>query len=154
MKLAIVIEGDQNSGKTSTIRELISLYTDRSLIQMRVGWQSIYLNPIFKYLRLTCYCVPSSPSESNTKIGDRLNKLGVTPEVLIIAEQPNGKNYSDTYNFLNTNNYTIHTYTIINQNGISDWGRFDSNSKSSKLKNRADEIIDNIKNFTKQNNIV
>ena len=152
MKLAIVIEGEQNSGKTSTIKELINLFTDRKLVQMKRGWQTIFLNHTFKSLRLICYCIPASPSETGVEIGKRLK--GFTPEVLIVAEQPSGQHYSDTYNYLNMNGYTIVAFSIHNKKGSLVWERFDSKSKALKLKNRANEIVDEMRHFLKTNSII
>jgi len=152
MKLAIVIEGEQNSGKTSTIRAMINLFTGRKLVQMKRGWQQIFLNPTFKSLKLNCYCIPASPSETGIKIGDRLK--GFTPRILIVAEQPSGQYFSDTYNFLNANGYSIETFSIHNTIGRSTWERFDVSSQSAKMKARADEILNSIKLFLKTNSIV
>lgn len=152
MKLAIVIEGAQNSGKTSTIKGLVNLFTDKRLKQMKRGWQHIFLNPIFKSLRLICYCIPASPSETGIKIGKLLN--GLCPEVLIVAEQPSGVNYVDTLAYLKTNGYLVKSFSISNKVGLLDWERFDSTSKKTKLNNRANEVVQEIRDFIKSRGIV
>jgi GTPase SAR1 family protein len=152
MKLAIVIEGDPNSGKTSTIRSLINSYGGKRIRMMRIGWQRLYLNPIFKYLKLDIYCIPSSPSETGIKLIDRFKDW--MPEVLIIALQPNGKNYLNSQSFLKNNSYFVLTYSILNQNGILDWERFDNNNKSIKLGGRSNEIINDIRLFINNHKLV
>lgn len=112
MKLAIVIEGVPNSGKTSTIRELINSYGNRTLRVMRRGWNRIFLNRNFTYLKLDFYCVPASPSETNIELNQRFADW--RPDVLIVALQINGQHYLSSQNFLNNNNYNILRYSIVN----------------------------------------
>ncbi|MHC9087455.1 hypothetical protein ACXIHB_01960 [Tenacibaculum sp. IMCC1] len=152
MKLAIVIEGHQNSGKTSTIKELINSYGNKSISQMKRGWQKLFLNSIFKYLKLDIYCVPASPSETNIELIKRFPNW--VPEVLIVAVQPNGQHYSSSMSFLTNNNYQILKYSLTNNNGNLDWDRFDSSTKQNKLSNRADEIIFDIRSFINNNNLI
>ncbi len=152
MKLAIVIEGHQNSGKTSTIRELINTYGNKSISQMKRGWQRLFLNQTFEYLKLDIYCVPASPSETGIELIKRFPKW--KPEVLIVAVQPNGQHYSSSNTFLNNNNYTVLRYSLTNNSGNLDWDRFNQTNKSIKLRNRADEIILDIRNFIKTNNLI
>ena len=152
MRLAILIIGVQNSGKTTTIKHLVNSHSDKSLSVMRAGWQSIFLNSTFKYLKLNFFCVPASPTETKTKLSKRFPNF--LPEVLIVAEQLNGANYSSTLNFLNTNNFTVIAYNLSNTIGKSDWDKFDNTSKSIKLINRTNQIISDIKQFLRINNIV
>lgn len=152
MKLAIVIEGNQNSGKTSTIKELVNIYGNKSVSQMKRGWQRLFLNKIFEYLKLDVYCVPASPSETGIELKKRFPNW--MPEVLIVAVQPNGQYYSSSYNFLNTNSYHILSYKISNVKGTKDWDRFDNITKSTKLGNRANEIIMDIRKFINTNGLI
>ncbi|MDG5490594.1 hypothetical protein [Psychroserpens sp. SPM9] len=152
MRLAIVIEGEQNSGKTSTIKEFVMLFTGRKLKQMRRGWQHIFLNPSFRSIRFICYCLPASPSETGVKLGKHFKNS--VPQVLVLAEQPSGINYSDTYNFLNNNGYTIIPFRILKSSGSLDWERFESSNKSTKLANRANDIADSIRNYINSNNLI
>lgn len=154
MKLAIIIEGDQRSGKTSTIKELIRLFGYKNLKQMKAGWQQIYLNPIFKSLRLIFYCIPASPSETDFPLTQRFKDWKSLPEVIIIAEQIGGKHTASTIAFLNANHYNIKTFTILNSNGTHHWEKFTATSKNSKLSKRCDDIIDFIKTYIKTNSII
>ncbi len=152
MKIAVLIVGNQNSGKTSTIRALINTQSKNSISIMRRGWQRIWLNSQFKYLNLDVYCVPSSPSETNIKLSDRFAQW--MPDVLILAEQTNGQHYSDTYTFLTQNNYLVLNYQITNSNGTGDWERFDNSNKLMKLNNRVNTIINDLKITIRNNNII
>lgn len=152
MRLAVLIIGSQNSGKTSTIKFLINTYASKSLKVMRAGWKSIFLSKILKALRINFYCVPASPTETKIKLSVRF--LTMIPEFLIVAEQVGGNNYSDTMSFLNSNGYTVLRYDISNADGASDWERYDKNSEELKLQNRANQIISDIKNFIKANGII
>lgn len=152
MRLAILIIGQQDSGKTTTIKHLVNSYSDKSLKVMRAGWQYIFLNSIFKYLQLNFFCVPASPTETKIKLSDRFSES--IPEVLIVAEQLNGFNYQNTINFLNANRYNIITYNLSNVNGTSDWDRFDAKNKTIKLDNRVNQIISDIKLFIRANGII
>ena len=153
MRLAIVIEGSQNSGKTSTIKNLVNCYGNKNISQMKRGWQRIFLNNSFQYLKLNFYCVPASPSETGIELKKRFNNIWI-PEVIIVALQPNGKHYSSSNVFLTNNNYSILRYRINNSNGNSDWDRFNNNTKVRKLNNRANQIIGDIRQFINNNNLI
>ena len=88
MKLAILILGVQNSGKTSTIKHLINTHSTKTLSIMRAGWNIIYFNSSFMSLRLNFFCVPASPTETNKKLSFRFTTP--LPTVLIVAEQSGG----------------------------------------------------------------
>lgn len=87
MKLAILIVGKQNSGKTSTIKHLINKHCDRSLSVMRAGWQYPFLNSTFKSLRINVFCIPASPTETGIELKDRFKDWDYIPQVVIVAEQ-------------------------------------------------------------------
>src|SRR5262245_17929263 len=141
MKLAVLIVGEQNSGKTSTIKYLINTYDHKSLSIMKAGWQSIFLNSIFKSLKLNFFCVPASPTETGIDLSERFKDWGWIPEVIIVAEQLNGSKYSNTIDFLKVNNYHVIRFDIDNKGGVQDWQRFDKTNEVLKLKNRANQII-------------
>lgn len=154
MKLAIIIVGVQNSGKTSTIRHLINKYCDKSLSVMRAGWQYPFLNSSFKSLRLNVYCIPASPTETNIELKDRFKDWDYIPQVLIVAEQSVPSKYPSTISYLTGNGYTIMQYDILNSIGTMDWERFNSKDEIIKLDNRANQIINDIKTFIKTNGII
>ncbi|MCG8475936.1 MAG: hypothetical protein MI784_10730, partial [Cytophagales bacterium] len=66
MGLAVVILGESNSGKTSTIKQLVKRHTYKGdLTKMRAGSQKIIIDKALGSLTVECYCVPGSPSEQN-----------------------------------------------------------------------------------------
>lgn len=154
MKLAIIIEGVQNAGKTSTILHFVNQYQHRKLSIIRSGWQSIFVNSIFPNLKVNPYIISSSPSESDKPLPQRFTKWTVLPELIILAEQTGGRHYASTSSFLVSNGYTIVTFRINNITGSLNWERFDSSTKSIKLTNRANEIMNSIKNFIITNSII
>ncbi|MDN3674107.1 hypothetical protein QWY99_13680 [Flavobacterium branchiarum] len=154
MRLAIIIEGTQNSGKTSTIKELIKLFGFKNLKQMKAGWQQIFLNPIFKSLRISFYCIPASPTETDIPLSKRFEEWEYLPEMIILAEQTSGRHHASTIAFLTANHYNIKVFPINNSIGVNHWERFDNSTKNSKLSKRVDDITDFIKSFIKTNSIV
>jgi hypothetical protein len=155
MKLAIIIEGVQNSGKTSTILHFVNQYQNRTLKQLRAGWQNLFINAsIFSTLRIIPYIISSSPSESGVKLGQRFQNWKGLPDILILAEQSNGKYKLDTETFLRNNGYSIIKHQINNIIGNSDWERFDKSNKALKLTNRSNEIMFDVTSFIKSNNII
>jgi hypothetical protein len=154
MRLAIVIEGNQGSGKTSTIKELIKLFGFKNLKQMKAGWQQIFLNRIFKSLRIIFYCIPASPSETDLPLSKRFENWENLPEMIILAEQTGGKHSANTMTFLTANHYQIKIFTILNSSGTNHWEKFNNSTKDVKLSKRSDDIIEFIKNFIKTNSII
>lgn len=152
MKLAIVIEGSQNSGKTSTIKHLISQQRGWAVRNMKKGFQAIFLDKNFKALKLHLYCLPASPSETGKTIGGLLPTR--RPSAIIVAEQPGGKQYTNTFKFLEENDYTILKYSISEDKNNYPWSKFDNADKDEKLEKRTQQIVCDIKYFIRTNNII
>jgi hypothetical protein len=152
MKLAIVIEGNQNSGKTSTIKHLISQQRGWAVRNMKQGFQAIFLDKQFKSLKLHLYCLPASPSETGKTIGELLPTR--RPSAIIVAEQPGGKQYTNTFKFLEENDYTILKYSISEDKNNNPWSKFDNADKGEKLQTRTQQILFDIKDFMRTNNIM
>lgn len=154
MRLAILIVGEQNSGKTSTIKHLINTYGFKNLSVMRAGWNQIFLNNVFKSLRLHFYCVPASPTETGIDLSVRFGLWGNLPEVLVVAEQLHGSKLSTTLSFLAANGYHVERFDINNVTGVSNWERYDLTTEKVKLDNRAIDIIQQIKTFITSRRII
>lgn len=152
MKLAIVIEGSQNSGKTTTIKHFIGKQTDRKLRFMKKGFQAIFLDKNFKALKLHLYCLPASPSETGKTIGELLPTR--RPSAIIVAEQPGGKQYTNAFKFLEENDYTNLKYSISEDKNNYPWSKFDNADKGEKLQTRTQQILFDIKDFIRTNNII
>lgn len=154
MRLAILIVGDQNSGKTSTVKHLIAQYNGKILKIARASWKSIFLNSILGSLKLIFYCIPASPTETKIKLSTRFSTWTSLPEVLVIAEQTSGTNYPDTISYLAANGYHVLRYDLLNTNGSANWERFNMSNMNTKLDNRANEIVSDIKSFIRSNGII
>jgi hypothetical protein len=154
MKIAIIIWGVQNSGKTASFRGIVHNYSEKRIQQMRRGWQRLFLNSNFRYLNLDSYFFPASPTETRLNLVDHFSSWNHNPDVLFIAEQINGQSAINTTTFLNNNSYQILNYTLSNITGSGTWDRFDNTTEQIKLKSRADEIIDDIRAFIRTNQIV
>jgi len=151
-RLAIIILGDSNSGKTTTIKEFVNEHTGKNLKRMIVGWQKIILKFDCVFLiNLNILFIPASPSERNKKIQTIIKerKKNCFPDILIVAEQPNGKNFQNTQQWLEKNNYEIVTFEIDNSNGHNVWQKFNKKNRKKKLLNRTEEIRSNIISFIK-----
>ena len=154
MRIAIVIWGVQNSGKSSSFKGIIHNYSNKQISQMKRGWQKLFLNSIFTYLNIDSYFFPSSPTETGLNLEDHFNIWGWIPDVIFVAEQINGRNAPHTTSFLNNNGYQVMSYTLSNINGQGVWDRFDTTNEQTKLKARADEIINDIRAYIRANRIV
>ncbi|RXQ97417.1 hypothetical protein EO244_00580 [Ancylomarina salipaludis] len=146
MKLAVVILGVQNSGKTETLRKIVKKYTGLPQKQMKAGWRflSIFKEKIWE-LKLHAFFVPASPSETKYKLEDRILDLGHSPEIIFLAEQTDGENRKSTFDFLEENKYKILDFELSNKNGGGIWDRFTPESKEEKLDTRTKEVITRLK---------
>lgn len=152
MRLAILIVGVQNGGKTTTIKHLISAYNGRTLKVMRAGWKNIFLNPLLKSMRLNFFCVPASPTETKVKLSTRF--VTNPPDILVVAEQIGGANFPDTINFLAIHGYHVLRYDILTTSGITVWERSTAANRIAKLDNRVNQIVGDIKLFLKTSGII
>jgi len=143
-KLAVVILGEQNSGKTETLREIVKMYTGTPQKQMRAGWRYLSIYPSVRDLRLQCFFVPASPSETDIQLKDRFPDW--QPDVLFLAEQINGKHLENSMKFLEQKEYEVFKYTLSNKDGIDLWDRYNSKTEKEKLKNRARFILNEVRN--------
>ncbi|WP_282127008.1 hypothetical protein [Marinifilum flexuosum] len=147
MKIAIVILGQQNSGKSTTLRYLVNTYTRKDLSLLRYGWQQLEPFDEIMMLKLHSYFIPASPSETNYKLVDRFKDLGYTPEILFVAEQTDGRHRESTFQFLKENDYRVLKFPLSNEFGEGIWDRFKKNTEEEekKLNDRTQEIIAKLK---------
>lgn len=145
MKIAVIIVGHQNSGKTATLKEIGRKHANKNPQRTMAGWRILSLYPdSFHALALHAYFVPASPSEANKRLYTRFENWA--PEVLFLAEQINGQHYLDTFNFLKEKGYLVLRYDIVNQSGDDIWERFDLKNEKLKLDARVDLIMNDVKN--------
>ncbi|CAA0259840.1 hypothetical protein [Tenacibaculum maritimum] len=146
-KLAILIVGHQNSGKTTTIKYFDKVYDENETLKRycRVGWRHLQLfkGKLYAIFSLI-YFIPASPTETQKPLKKRLGKM--LPELLLMAEQKNGKEYNNTIEFLNENNYKIiEFYTKDNSNEI--WKEWNNKTFEDLMNKRATAIGNEFREF-------
>ncbi len=144
--LAVLIVGEQNSGKSTTIKyfEQFNDENHHEKDRTRIGWKRLqfFLDKLDALICLV-YCVPSSPTESHKSLENKLKEHGFrenTPEMLIIAEQLNGEQYQSTIDFLDEKNYKVVEFIIDNKNSGTIWSRWSDSKKDYILTERAKAI--------------
>jgi len=149
-KLAVIIIGKQNSGKTTTIKYFDKIFDENEKLKKyyRVGWRRLTM---FKgkldALFLLIYFVPASPTETQKPLRDRLKNF--KPELLLIAEQLNGYEYQNTIHFLEKNNYEIVEFVLKNQSNQT-WNNWNKQNMNEILNKRAIDIGDKFKDFIRE----
>jgi len=152
-KFAVLIVGNQNSGKTATIKNFQKLHEDnnREILQCRFGWRRI--NLFFGKLdALSCliYFIPSSPTEKNISLENLLKKImpmDSLPELFLIAEQLDGKEYNSTKDFLEKMGYEIKELGINSDKTGGIWEFCSEIDKDKILTERATEIGNAFRNY-------
>ena len=147
-KLAIILLGKQNSGKTSTIKYFDKKYDEynRNKKYCKKGWRHLQLfkeelGALFSLI----YFIPASPSETNFPLKDRLKEF--KPELLLVAEQENGKEYENTIQFLDDNNYEIEVFNLQRIKSANIWNEWTKETMEGILDNRATTIRNTFKSF-------
>jgi hypothetical protein len=149
--IAVMIIGLPNTGKTTTIKffEKECDENKKEKTRCRIGWKRIQLF-LGKLDALSCiiYFVPSSPSENNESLENILKKQlnDCLPEMLLIAEQPNGR-HNDTIEFLRDNQYEVIEFPIDRSANGGKWNNWDQSNRESILKSRADDIANALRSF-------
>jgi hypothetical protein len=114
----------------------------------RVGWRHLQLfkGKLYALISLI-YFVPSSPTETQKPIKKRLGKM--RPELILMAEQKNGKEYQNTIDFLNDNNYKIIEFNT-KSNSKENWKEWNKSNMTEILEKRAIEIGTEFQNFIRE----
>ena len=138
-RIAVIIWGFRNSGKTTTIRHL-------------VGVSKRLCNCNFKILNIQnteieVFVEGQSPSEKDQTLEELIHvyyKKDGLPNNIIVAEQINGKNAGSTINFLIKNQYKINFFVIQKPESYNKT-HWDYNSKAIPSKIDLDKRIDDIR---------
>ncbi len=148
-RLAIIVIGNSNSGKTSTLKEYVEYYKNDGIITFRKGWRhglSPY-KPKFYTVKISAYVLPKSPSE-DIPLHESIEPLEWYPDVLLLPEQPNGKEFVNTINYLRLHRYHIKQFILSDIVGIGTWDRWTKpGEETTRLLYRREEIADYIRNF-------
>ena len=149
-RLAIIIVGKQHNGKTTTLKSY-SDYYHQSVTTFRQGWRyrvAPFL-PKFGTIKIWAYILPASPTEKQTPLSSTISPKWL-PDVLLMAEQLNGKEYSNTIHFLMKHMYHIKEFRLSNIEGDGVWDRWQDGNKlqeDGKTIQRREEVADYIRAF-------
>jgi len=150
-KLAILLVGAQNTGKTSTLREYCEYYENIPLgSRFRKGWRwrIAPFRPKYEAVKIVTYFVQSSPTESNKPLSESIDPLEWFPDLLFVSEQLGGLQYENTITYLRANDYHIHEFVLSNADGIGVWDRWTTVAdRDTKLLYRREEIADYVRGF-------
>lgn len=148
-RLAIIIVGNQNSGKTTTLKHYCNRYYHTQVSTFKQGWRHGFMPFANKYLgvKIIPYFLPSSRTEKAEPIQEIISSLDWMPDFLFMAEQLNGAQYANTIHFLRSNNYHIKEFTLGNSNPDSIWHHYTSNNEMMILNHRTEQIADYVRSF-------
>jgi hypothetical protein len=150
-RLAIILLGAPDTGKTNTLQEYCDFY-HKPIDTFRKGWRHGLspFKPKFWTIKTSVYILPASPTETNLPLSETIEPLDWEPDILLMAEQLNGKEYINTINYLRSLNYHIKEFRLSNASGSEIWDRWSSKAdEQTKLLYRREEIADYIRNFIK-----
>lgn len=148
-KLAIIILGRPNSGKTTTLKHFCNTYHHKTVTAFKLGWRwgLTPWKPKYNGVKIDAYFLPASRTERGEYLKDNIEAIGWNPEFIFMAEQLNGSKYSDTINFLRKHNYHIKEFTLHNVLGPSIWNHYDIADEKLFLTHRTEEIADYVRSF-------
>lgn len=152
-RLALVVEGAPNSGKTTTLHAFVKQYSE-SGPRPKAGWKPLWLNPRFNALQVWFYRIYSSASECNRSLEERLPQVDWLPGCIMIALQPDGDRAAETIQFLQENNFRIERFPLSNMEGNNLWDRFNENNRAERLQARAEEMMRRTCNFIRDYNLI
>jgi hypothetical protein len=149
-RLAIIVVGVSDSGKTTTLKEYTDYYKD-SVSTFKKGWRHGLspFKPKFWTVKVSAYVIPKSPTES-VPLKDTIDPLEWFPDVILMPEQLKGKEYQNSIDYLRSHDYHIKEFQLSNVSSGGVWDRWTTKlEQSTKLLYRREEIADYIRNFIK-----
>lgn len=149
-RLAVVIVGVQNSGKTTTLKHFCDTYYRKKVSTFKMGWRfglSIF-KPRYWGIKIDAFFIPASRTERDEYLIDLYKKLGWDPDFIFMAEQLNGKRYSDTIHYLMANGFHVKEFVLSNKEGNDTWDRWRNDlEREAKLLHRTEQIADYVRSF-------
>jgi GTPase SAR1 family protein len=148
-RLAIILVGNQNSGKTTTLKYYCNSYRHHQVGVFKQGWRH-NITPFadkFYGVRISAYFLPSSRSEKATPLKETFDSLDWWPDFLFMAEQLNGAEYNNTIRILRENDYHIKEFILDNKNMDSIWHYYDPVDENLFLQYRKEAIAEYVRQF-------
>lgn len=153
-RLAVILVGAQNSGKTTSIKYFDHEYDEYKRLkkQCRAGGRSLLLHKkslraLFSYI----YFVPASPTETKKSLKSRLKEW--RPEMILIAEQidkgENWNRYKETKDFLDFEGYEVVEILIGDDARDDIWKKWKESKFEDTMKKRAELIGNHFRIFIK-----
>ncbi len=147
--LAIIIVGNQNVGKTTTLKHFCETYTNRNVSTFKAGFRNDLMPFFDKYrgVKVGAWFFPSSPTEKKEPLEDEFGSLGWTPDFILMAEQLQGAEYANTIRSLRVRNYHVKEFLLDNSNPDTIWHHFDEQDRNLFLIHRTEQIADYMRSF-------
>src|SRR6185503_9920248 len=96
-RLAVIIVGVQNSGKTTTLKNFCNTYHHKQVTTFKIGWRyglSIFIKRYWG-VKIDAYFIPASRTEKKGYLKEIYDEIGWDPDFIFLAEQLGGSQYSD-----------------------------------------------------------
>jgi GTPase SAR1 family protein len=148
-KLAIIIVGKPNSGKTTTLKHYCNTYNYQEVTTFKQGWRHGIVPFKEKYfgIKIIAYFLPSSRTEKAEPLESIFKNLDWEPDFLFMAEQLNGSEYEKTIRFLREKNYQIKEYVLDENNSDSIWHFYNEVDEKLFQNHRTEQIADYVRQF-------
>lgn len=148
-RLAILLVGNQNSGKTTTLKHFCNSYRFHQADVFRQGWRYDLTPFADKYsgVKIVAYFLPSSRTEKSTPLEQTFESLEWWPDFLFMAEQLDGAEYQNTIQTLRKKDYHIKEFILSNNNSDTIWHYYNSVDEETFLKYRTEAIAEYVRQF-------
>jgi len=152
-KLAIIIVGKPNAGKTTTLKHFHDSYYYKKPKYLRQVLRRDFspFNYTFIGLKIIAFFLPSSRTETEKSLKETFVKinLGWYPDFIFMAEQLDGDEYDNTIKYLRQKEYHIKEFVITDTNPDSTWRFYDKIDCKNIQLHRTEQIADYVRNFIK-----
>ncbi|EDM34431.1 hypothetical protein PBAL39_19110 [Pedobacter sp. BAL39] len=149
-RLAILIVGNPNSGKTTTLKHFCNEYNKPHTVStFKQGWRYSITPFADKYfgVKIVAYFLPSSRTERAMPLKETFDSLDWWPDFLFMAEQLNGAEYANTIKTLREKDYHIKEFVLDNNNPDTIWNYYDPADESLFLQYRKEAIAEYVRQF-------
>lgn len=148
-RLAILLVGNQNSGKTTTLKHFCNSYRFHQADVFKQGWRYDITPFANKYLgvKVVAYFLPSSRTEKATPLETVFDSLEWYPDFLFMAEQLNGAEYQNTIRTLRENDYHIKEFILDSSNSDTIWRYYDKSDEDLFLNYRTEAMAEYVRRF-------